>query len=131
MRADCAVSKPKGLGLRALLVGGLRRIADRIDYPGAPKAIHVSFTFEDRIGIVFRDDGHGCRLWYYGDTEYERAHTEAGPVLDANSTVWLPRHPVTIPGEWTYLGKTEDGGVLLVAPLDSPNARIALGDDPR
>lgn len=31
--------------------------------------------------------------------------------------------------EWTYIGKTE-GGITLTAPLDSPNARIALGGDP-
>ena len=30
--------------------------------------------------------------------------------------------------EWTYIGKTE-GPVTFTAPLDSPNARIALGGD--
>jgi hypothetical protein len=78
-------------GLRALIAYQMRKYADRLDRPGAPKATHVRFTFEERIGIVFRDDGRGCRLWYLGDQEYERAHTEAGPVVVANSTAWLPQ----------------------------------------
>lgn len=55
----------------------LRRVADRLDHAGSPKAIGWSFTFEHRRGIVFRDDGRGCRLWYLGDAEHERAHAEA------------------------------------------------------
>lgn len=57
--------------------GLLRRIADRIDHAGAPKGMSYSFTFECGEGIRFRDDGKGCRLWYLGDDDYERAHTEA------------------------------------------------------
>jgi hypothetical protein len=59
------------------LSGLLRRIADHIDRPGAPKCIGHSFTFERGEGIRFRDDGQGCPLWYLGDDQYERAHTEA------------------------------------------------------
>lgn len=55
----------------------LRRLADRIDRPGAPKATHLSFTFEHRRGMVVREDGRGCRLWYCGDADYERAHADA------------------------------------------------------
>jgi len=29
------------------------------------------------IRIVFHDGRKGCPLWYYGDADYERAHTEA------------------------------------------------------
>ena len=83
--------KTKGLGLRALIADELRRIADRIDRPGAPKATHLSFTFEERTGIAIRDDGRGCRLWYLNDAEHERAHDEAGPVAGGNATVWLPQ----------------------------------------
>jgi hypothetical protein len=83
------MAEPKGL--RARIARRLRWWADRIDNPGAPKAMSVRFTFEDRVGIVFRDDGRGCPLWHYGDQDYERAHTEAGPVLGANSTAWLPQ----------------------------------------
>lgn len=82
---------PKGLGLRAFIAGRLRFWADRLGRPGAPKAMSVRFTFEERVGIVFRDDGRGCPLWYYGDQDYERAHDEAGPVLGVNSTAWLPQ----------------------------------------
>lgn len=57
--------------------GLLRRIADRIDHKGAPKAIGMSFTYEHREGIRFRDDGKGCPLWYLGEADYRRAHTEA------------------------------------------------------
>jgi hypothetical protein len=55
----------------------LRTLADRIDYEGAPKLTHWTFTFEDREGIRFREDGKGCRLAYLGDAEYEKAHAEA------------------------------------------------------
>jgi hypothetical protein len=63
-------------GIRARAGWWLRRLADRIDYPGAPKAIGASFTFE-ASGRRFRNDGKGCPLWYLGDADYERAHTEA------------------------------------------------------
>ena len=52
----------------------LRRIADRIDYAGAPKAIGWSFTLEQGEGIRFTHDLRGCPLWYLGDVDYERAH---------------------------------------------------------
>lgn len=55
----------------------LRCIADRIDHPGAPKATHWHFTFERGRGVVFNEQGRGCRLWYLGDADYERAHAEA------------------------------------------------------
>jgi hypothetical protein len=55
----------------------LRFLADRIDRPGAPKATHWRFTFERGEGIRFREDGRGCRVWYLGDDDYERAHAEA------------------------------------------------------
>ena len=55
----------------------LRRVADRIDRPGAPKATHWTFTFELRKGVRFREDGRGCRLWYYGDADYNRAYTDS------------------------------------------------------
>lgn len=108
---------------RGRIADRLRFWADRLDRPGAPKATHVRFTFEDRIGIVFRDDGRGCRLWYYGDQDYERAHTEAGPVTGATATAWMPQRsarPRLGPGElftarpgaqdgWAYIGSTEGG----------------------
>ncbi len=59
------------------LSGLLRRWADRVDPRGAPRAVGYSFTFEPKEGIRFRDDGRGCPLWYLGDDDYERAHTEA------------------------------------------------------
>jgi len=62
---------------RTTLAEWLRRLTDRIDYHGAPKAIGWSFTYEDRKGMVFREDRKGCPLWYYGDDDYKRAHTEA------------------------------------------------------
>ncbi len=55
----------------------LRRIADRIDYEGAPKMMGMSFTFEQREGIRFRRDGRGCPLAYLGSADYARAHEEA------------------------------------------------------
>lgn len=63
--------------MKAWIANKFRRLADRIDYAGAPKAMHWSFTFENREGIRFREDGKGCRLWYLNDAEYRKAHTEA------------------------------------------------------
>lgn len=57
--------------------GLLRRIADRLDPHNAPRAIGHRFTFEHKEGIRFRDDGKGCPLWYLGDDDFERAHSEA------------------------------------------------------
>jgi hypothetical protein len=54
----------------------LRRVADRIDRPGAPKAMHWRFTFERGEGIRFREDGRGCRLWYF-DADYDQAYAQA------------------------------------------------------
>lgn len=71
--------------LRAVVGTALRRPADRIDHAGAPKAIGWSFTFERGVGIRFREDRHGCPLWYLGDDSYARAHAEADtehPVVD-------------------------------------------------
>lgn len=59
------------------LAAVLRRVADRIDRQGAPKAMSYSFTFERNRGIVFNSEHRGCRLWYLGDADYERAHSEA------------------------------------------------------
>jgi hypothetical protein len=81
---------------RGRIADVLRKYADRIDHAGAPKATHVRFTYEDRVGMVFRDDGRGCRLWYLGDADHERAHTEAGPVVGARSTAWLPQRNATV-----------------------------------
>jgi hypothetical protein len=88
-RGDIARANPR----RGWIADRLRFLADRIDHAGAPKAMPVRFTLEDRIGIVFRDDGHGCRLWYYGDADYQRARIGAGPVVGQNSTAWLPQRP--------------------------------------
>jgi hypothetical protein len=63
--------------LRTWMADQMRKWADRIDYEGAPKAINYSFTFENRRGIVFREDGKGCPLWYYGDADHQRAHSDA------------------------------------------------------
>jgi hypothetical protein len=65
--------------MMAALADGLRRLADRIDHAGAPKLTGWTFTFEDYRGIVFREDGRGCRVAYLGDAEYEKAHDQAGP----------------------------------------------------
>ena len=63
--------------MRQRLAHLLRRWADRLHHESAPKCTHLTFTFETGEGIRFREDGRGCRIWYYGDADYERAHTEA------------------------------------------------------
>lgn len=91
----------------ARLAAYYRRLADRIDHQGAPKLSHLTFTFEDGVGIVFRDDGHGCRLAWLGDGEYERAHEEAG--RPQPGTVWLP-HRTRVGEPWPPPGYRPLGG---------------------
>lgn len=57
----------------------LRRLADAIDYESAAGRVHWSFTIEPGQGTRFRQDGRGCPLWYLGNSDYLRAHDEAGP----------------------------------------------------
>lgn len=69
----------------------MRRIADRIDYDGAPKYMSWSFTFEHGEGIRFRADGRGCRLAYLGGREeYARAHDEANSRHPNHRDGWRP-----------------------------------------
>ena len=63
--------------MRVWLARRLRLLADRLDGAGAPRHMGHSFTFEDGRGLVFRDDGRGCPLWYLGADDYARAHSEA------------------------------------------------------
>lgn len=68
----------------------LRRLADRIDHRGAPKVTNWTFTFELGRGLVFRQDGRGCRVAYLGDDEFEKAHAEAVfPAPPSWDWVWL------------------------------------------
>lgn len=63
--------------IKKLFARFLRNWADRIDRNGAPKATTWSFTFEHMEGMRLRQDRRGCPLWYLGEKDYERAHTEA------------------------------------------------------
>lgn len=73
-RTDAVVTEPK---IRARVGWWLRRLADRIDHPNAPKYTHWSFTFERGFGVVFNEHGYGCPVAYMDDKDYERAHEEA------------------------------------------------------
>lgn len=63
--------------MRSRLAHWMRKWADRIDYRGAPHCMSYTFTFETGEGLRFRQDGRGCKLWYLGMDDYEKAHTEA------------------------------------------------------
>ncbi len=64
--------------MRKWLAELMRKYADRMDPNGAPRAMsQMSFTFEKYKGIVVREDGKGCPLWYLGQANYERAFDEA------------------------------------------------------
>lgn len=53
----------------------LRRIADRVDWWGAPRAPSMSFTIEQGKGVVFHQDRtSGCPLWFHGYGDYEKAY---------------------------------------------------------
>jgi hypothetical protein len=56
----------------------MRKWADRMDPDGAPRYIGFSYTFERYRGIVFREDGRGCRLWYLGEKDHDRAWADSG-----------------------------------------------------
>jgi len=66
----------------------LRKYADRIDWAGAPKLTHWTFTIENGRGVVFREDGKGCRIAYLGNDEYERAHSDADNGIDLSALPW-------------------------------------------
>lgn len=82
--------------------GLLRRIADRIDYQGAPKCTGMSFTFEQGEGIRLREDGKGCPVWYLGEDDYQRAHEEA----DSNRI--MPERLRS----WKHAARYASGGVV-------------------
>lgn len=63
--------------MRAIVGRRLRFLADRVDPDGAPRMTNLRFTIEHRRGLVVREDGKGCPLWYYGMEDYARAHSEA------------------------------------------------------
>jgi hypothetical protein len=65
--------------LSARIGRALRTLADRIDDHGAPRATGWTFTFERNRGMVFHDiqARRGCPVWYIGQDDYAKAHTEA------------------------------------------------------
>lgn len=77
--------------MRARVGWWLRRLADRLDDPHAPRHMGHSFTFELGKGIVFRTDGRGCPLWYLSEADHDRAHTEAD-----NPAPWINWKTMTL-----------------------------------
>jgi hypothetical protein len=57
--------------MRSRLGCWLRRIADRVDYRGAPCLVGWSFTYELGVGLVWHEDPvsnqpfKGCPVWYF------------------------------------------------------------------
>lgn len=97
----------------------MRKWADRIDYRGAPRALGYRFTFEDGEGIRFRHDGKGCRLWYLGMDDYEKAHDEADSAAVAyqHDLSWRPAQSVHVV---IGAGRGGGGGGLYSPPDDGP-----------
>lgn len=62
--------------MRHRVGGWLRKFADHISPDTGPRSTNMSFTFDERRGIVIHHDERGCRLWYMAE-DYERAHGEA------------------------------------------------------
>lgn len=55
----------------------LRCLADRIDYEHSfACATPYTFTIENKVGVVLREDGKGCPIWYYRP-QRELVHKEA------------------------------------------------------
>lgn len=64
--------------MRRWLALRLHFLADRMAPEDAFRATHLRFTFETGQGIVVRDDSNrGCRLWYRGEADYEKAHADS------------------------------------------------------
>lgn len=70
------------MNLRTRLARRLRFLADRVDPTTGPRLMTAvsGFTFEEGLGVVFRDDGRGCPLWYM-QQDYDRAHDEGGQLV--------------------------------------------------
>lgn len=65
-------------GRRAAIGWWLRCRADRIDPLNAPRRLSGdTFTFEKGRGLVYRQDGRGCPIWYLGEDDYRKAFTES------------------------------------------------------
>ncbi|SNS58990.1 hypothetical protein [Rhodococcoides kyotonense] len=82
----------KRTGVRARIGWRLRCWADRVDREHATFLTGWTFTFEPDVGVVFRDDGRGCPVSYFGP-EYDRAHDDAGPVAPERvhtAKAWVP-----------------------------------------
>lgn len=83
--------------MRSRLGCHLRRIADRIDHHGAPKATGLSFTIEPGLGQVLHygngipvhPPATGCTLWMLNDDDYAKAHSDAGKGNPHGSSVLL------------------------------------------
>jgi len=109
----------------------MRTLADRLDHRGAPKCIGWTFTFEHKRGLVFREDGKGCPLWYYGDDNYQRAHTEADTdhaIVDWNSRP-LRAHIPADSGPLHAHEVTPDDAALIRVMAGArfgPDARVTL-----
>ncbi|WP_068059180.1 hypothetical protein [Nocardia xishanensis] len=62
---------------KAALAKRMRFWADRIDPAGAPRYMGYSYTIEPGKGVVFHKNGRGCKLWYLGNVDHERAYSES------------------------------------------------------
>lgn len=58
---------------RRLISRALRRIADRVDPPDAPKATGLTMGYVERVGLVVEWNGAGARLWHLNDDDREQA----------------------------------------------------------
>lgn len=124
----------RGPGFRGWLGWTLRKYADRYDPDFAPRGTHWSFTFERGAGMKFRDDGRGCKVWYIGNPNYQRAHDEAdNPVcaparadirfdMRADASRFLDK--LNAAGVWTTEG-FQTGGVVY-PPKDDDSVMLEL-----
>jgi hypothetical protein len=63
--------------LRRRLGWWLRMLGDRVSPDTGPRWMSpYSFTIEPHRGIVLRQDGRGCPLWYMTE-DHDRAHDDA------------------------------------------------------
>ncbi len=99
----------------------LRRLADRIDHAGAPKAIGWSAQIIPGRGMTFRHDLEGCPLWYLGNEDARRMW----PVNHPSTSAPAPRlkaEPRSIfpAGSYVWLGPDAEPPMFTTDPQETP-----------
>lgn len=59
--------------MRRWIARRLHFLADRLAPEDAYRSTGMTFEFVRNVGIEVNHEGHGCRLWYHGQDDYQKA----------------------------------------------------------